>query len=87
VVDNTDIRTREFEPDGANIADNYLKRRGWKETPSSRAYIRALRKSVMSLYEVSEVIPGRSFRARDLIRGGDPIMVIEKSATHGVLPQ
>lgn len=76
-----DLLTREFEPDGANIADAYLKRRGWKETPGSRAYIRALRKSLMSLYEVSEVTPGRSFLARDLIRGGEPILVSEKSAT------
>lgn len=76
-----DFLTREFEPDGANIADDYLKRRGWKETPGSRAYIRALRTAVMSLYEVSEVKPGSSFLARDLIRGGEPIMVSEKSAT------
>lgn len=76
-----DLLTREFEPDGANIADDYLKRRGWKETPGSRAYIRALRTAVMSLYEVSEVKPGSSFLARDLIRGGEPIMVSEKSAT------
>ncbi len=47
-----DLLTREFEPDGANIADDYLKRRGWKETPGARAYIRALRPAVMSLYEV-----------------------------------
>ena len=76
-----DLLTREFEPDGANIADDYLKRRGWKETPGSRAYIRALRTAVMSLYEVSEVKPGSSFLARDLIRGGEPILVSEKSAT------
>ena len=35
----------------------------------------------MSLYEVSEVKPGSSFLARDLIRGGEPILVSEKSAT------
>jgi hypothetical protein len=81
-----DLLTREFEPDGANIADDYLKRRAWKETPSSRAYIRALRTSVMSLYEVSEVRPGRSFLARDLVRGGEPILVSEKSATQTLKP-
>jgi len=76
-----DLLTREFEPDSVNIADDYLKRRGWKETPGARAYIRALRSAVMSLYEVSEVKPGRSFLARDLIRGGEPVLVSEKSAT------
>lgn len=76
-----DLLVREFEPDGANIADDYLKRRGWKETPGARAYIRALRTAVMSLYEVSEVNPGRSFLARDLVRGGEPVLISEKSAT------
>ena len=32
-----DLLTREFGPDGANIADDYLKRRGWRETPGARA--------------------------------------------------
>jgi hypothetical protein len=76
-----DLLTREFGPDGANLADDYLKRRGWRETPGAKSYIRALRTAVMSLYEVSEVIPGRSFLARDLIRGGEPVLVSEKSAT------
>jgi hypothetical protein len=35
----------------------------------------------MSLYEVSDIITGQSFRARDLLRGGDPVLVSERSAT------
>jgi hypothetical protein len=35
----------------------------------------------MSLYEVSDVVPGRSFLARDLIRGGDPVRVMEVSVS------
>ena len=35
----------------------------------------------MSLYEVSDVRPGESFLARDLVRGGDPIRVTERTAT------
>jgi len=76
-----DMLTREFD-DGSNIVDDYLKRRGWKETASVRAYIAALRDSVVSLYEVSEVVPDTSFRARDLVRGGEPILISERSATH-----
>ena len=53
-----DMLTREFE-DGSNIVDDYLKRRGWKETPSVRAYMAALRNSVVSLYEVSDVVLDR----------------------------
>ena len=35
----------------------------------------------MSLYEASDIIPGQSFRARDLVRGGDPVVVSERTAT------
>lgn len=31
--------------------------------------MKAIRSSVMSLYEVSDIVPGQSFLARDLIRG------------------
>jgi len=67
--------------DGSNLANDYLKRRGWKETAINRAYIEALRDSLVSLYEVSDVCRGESFLARDLVRGGDPIRVTERTAT------
>jgi hypothetical protein len=67
--------------DGGNLCADYLKRRGWKETVMNRAYIEALQGSVMSLHEVSDVRPGESFLARDLVRGGDPIRVTERTAT------
>lgn len=67
--------------DASNLASDYLKRRGWKETAMNRAYIEALRDSVMSLHEVSDVRPGESFLARDLVRGGDPVRVTERTAT------
>jgi len=67
--------------DESNIATDYLKRRGWKETAINRAYIEALRGSVVSLYEVSDVRPGESFLARDLVRGAEPVRVIERTAT------
>ena len=78
-----DFLTREFD-DGENAIDDYLKRRGWKESASVRNYMAALRNSTMSLYEVSDVVPGTSFRARDLIRGGEPIPISEKSATRSL---
>jgi hypothetical protein len=67
-----------------NVADEYLKRRGWKESAGARAYIGALRTSVMSLYEVSDVVVGESFLARDLVRGGEPVRVFERSATRSL---
>lgn len=78
-----DFLTRELD-DGRNIVDDYLKRRGWKENASTRSYMSALRTSVISLYEVSNVILDRSFLVRDLVRGGHPILVSERSATHSL---
>jgi hypothetical protein len=36
-------------PDGRNIAEDCLSRRGWKESVSTREYIAGLRRSVISL--------------------------------------
>lgn len=76
-----DFLTQDFDVQGGNIVDEYLKRRGWKESAQAKAYMKALRTSVMSLYEVSDVVPGKSLMARDLIRGGDPVLVSEETAT------
>lgn len=40
-------------PDGRNIADDYLRRRGWKESLATREYITGLRNSVIGLHEVT----------------------------------
>ena len=77
-----DLLGREF--DGENLADDYLKRRGWNETPSVKAYVKALRDTPMSLYEVSEVVPGQSMRLRDLLQDGQPVTVQERSATRNL---
>ncbi|RWM60834.1 MAG: hypothetical protein EOR78_02585 [Mesorhizobium sp.] len=76
-----DFLTQDFEGEPSNIVDEYLQRRGWKENAQTRAYMGALRTSVMSLYEVSDVVPGQSLMARDLLRGGEPIAVKEGTAT------
>lgn len=81
-----DFLTRRFEPDGENPVETYLRRRGWKERALTRSYMTALQTSVMSLYEVSDLVPGQSFRARDLIRGGEPVLVSERTATRTLTP-
>jgi hypothetical protein len=65
-----DFLTRDFDG-GQNIVDDYLKRRGWKESASTRAYMTSLRTLVASLYEVGDITRDTSFRARDLVRGGN----------------
>lgn len=76
-----DLLTQELEPDGRNLVEDYLKRRGWNEKGPNKAYMRALRDSTMSLYEVSEVVPGQSMTLRDLLRDTAPVTVREHSAT------
>ena len=73
-----DFVTCNFEPDERNIVDDYLKRRGWKESAPVKAYLRALQRSVMSAYEVIETVPGSHFLVRDLIRDGEPIRIEDK---------
>ena len=72
--------------DGRNLVDDYLKRRGWKEGASNKAYMVGLRSSVMSLYEISDIVLDQSFLARDLVRGGEPVRVSERSGTRYLKP-
>lgn len=76
-----DFLTQAFEPDNRTFVDIYLKSRGFKETARSKAYLKAISTSVISLYEISEIVPGKSFLARDLLRSGDPVTVSEGTAT------
>ena len=76
-----DFLGRQFGPDGRNFVDEYLRRRGWNESAPTKAYMRGLQNSIMSLYEASAIIPGQSFLARDLVRGGDPVLISERTAT------
>ena len=78
-----DFLTR--ETDDGNVVDLYLKRRGWKEKSIVKAFLKGARNSVMSLYEVSDIRPGESFLARDLIMGGDPILIQESTAIESML--
>ncbi len=73
-----DLATLRFEPDDRNLVDDYLRRRGWTETPKAREYLLAVRDSVMSLYEVQEVEPGVSLTLKDLLRNVAPIVVSER---------
>ena len=79
-----DFMTCDFGPDGRNVVDDYLKRRGWKEPASVRRYLEALRRSTLSVYEVADATPGSHFVARDLVRGGEPVRVADKLGSRSV---
>jgi hypothetical protein len=76
-----DSLARTYEPDERNVIADYLKRRGWRESPAGRQYLEGLRRSVASLYEVVEVSPGHHVDLRDLVRGGDTFRVHERLGT------
>jgi hypothetical protein len=79
-----DFMTCDFEPDGRNVVDDYLKRRGWKEPAAVKRYLQALRRSTMSVYEVVDTTPGSHFVVRDLVRGGEPVRVADKLGSTSV---
>lgn len=75
-----DFLTRDND-DGESIVDEYLRRRGYKETVPGRRYLEALGDSVMCLYEVIESVPGSHLVLRDLMRGGEPVRAEERSGS------
>lgn len=73
-----DFFTTSIDEDGRTVIDDYLKRRGWREKVPGRRYLEALRDSTMSLYEVIDLDRGKTMTLRDLVCGGDPIIVHDK---------
>ncbi len=73
-----DFFTARFGDEGDNIIDDYLKRRGWREKIPAKRYLAAMRDSTLSLYEVVDLDSGHSMTVRDLVLGGDPIILEEK---------
>lgn len=65
-------------PGQPSILDDYLKRRGWQETPRGRAYLQGIGSSVPSLYEVQGVAPGEWIDLRDRLRDVPVVRVMEQ---------
>lgn len=80
-----DLLTRHLPPDNRNIIDDYLQRRGWRESVVGRRYLQQLQTSVLSLYEVVKVSPGRYCDLNDLIRKGGTIRVYENLGTQDLM--
>ncbi|WP_170766557.1 hypothetical protein [Ruegeria lacuscaerulensis] len=76
-----DLLGRTFGPDAENAADAYLNGSGSRESAQTRAYIKGLRDAPVSLYEVSEIDPGKSMVLRDVLSDAEPVTVREHSAT------
>ncbi len=79
-----DLLSRRLPPEDKNIVDEYLERRGWRESVPGRRYLRLLRDSTLSIYEVLEVSPGHHCDVRDLVRGGKTVRVHEHAGTQNL---
>jgi hypothetical protein len=80
-----DFISRPEAPGGVRVADAYLKRHGWKITPSARRLIQAVRDSALSLYEVTEVYSGVGLDVRDLLLD-QPAFTVEHPGLSDALP-
>jgi hypothetical protein len=70
-----DFATLPRPEDGLTVVDDYLKRRGWKEGPTNRRMLEALRDSVVGFYEVSAVEPRRAVTLVDLVFEDAPLPI------------
>jgi len=81
-----DFLSRRLPPDDRTVIDDYLERRGWRESVPGRRYLKQLRDSTLSLYEVVEVSPGQHCDLRDhLVRGGKTFRVHEHMGTQNLV--
>ena len=78
--------TRFGEHGELNVIDDYLGRRGWRESDSARRYLEAVRDSTASLYEVVDIDPGQSLTVRDLLVPGEAVTVHEKLGSQATSP-
>lgn len=82
--------SNEYEnPDGSrpwNVIDAFLERGGVSLTDDQTSYLRSLRQSSMSVYEVKAVDLDHSMTLVDLVEKKPPVVVLEKKMTHCVQP-
>jgi len=71
----------EHGPDRANVTDDYLRRRGWQETPRAREYLQGIRSTRPALYEVCNVAFGEWIEVRDRLRDEPPRRIVEHSGS------
>lgn len=69
------------DEDDGTIIDDYLKRRGWKESPGGKRFLAAMRDSTASVYEIVDIERGRQIVLRDLLRPGELVVIEERGAS------
>lgn len=66
------------------FVEDYLKRRGWREAPYVKRYLRALVDSEVRLWEVVEVKPGQWLDVRPYGSRAQPLRVRERSGSRSL---
>ena len=81
-----DFLTARFGENGElNVIDDYLRVEGHREDQVGRRYLEDTRDAPLSLFEVIDSNPGRNVTARDLVYGGDPVTLDEKSGSRSMV--
>lgn len=80
-----DLMSRNQGPEPRNVVDDYLRGVNRAEHKHNRAYMLAVRRSVMSLYEVVDIAPDQGFVIRDAIRDLKPVTVDNEAWTSRVV--
>ena len=80
-IDESFMATEHGSADRANVTDDYLRRRGWQETPRAREYLQGIRATPPSLYEVCDVEWGQWIEVRDRLQDGPPVRIVEHSGS------
>lgn len=70
-----DFATVTRQADGLTVVDDYLKRRGWKESVTNRRYLEALKTSVVGFWEVIEAAPRRSVTLVERVAEAEPVVI------------
>lgn len=80
-----DFQSRSFGPEQRNVITEFLQHHEGTVTKEDRAWLEALRDSVLSLYTVESVTPGEAFMVRDEILGGPLREVLAESISEELL--
>lgn len=79
-----EFATTHWDGEERSFIDEYLKRRGWRETPAGRRYLQAMSRSDIQLWEITRIEPGEHVDIRPYGTEDPAIRVIEKSATQSL---
>ena len=73
-----------WDNEAHSLIEEYIKRRGWRETPYAKRYLQALGASEVGLWEVISVKPGHFVEVQRLGESEKPLRVHERSGSENL---